>query len=169
MYSHYSSYKWIGSASAPEDTCRFLSHKITLCRPPAAEGSRIHLTRACMFTWPWPSSFYHLENLVHIVDCHMCLMDKTHIHKAKGHYNIDTLHRCLFSWTASSLKSGFLSFSLKKKKIFFFWPVPWSIRDPTLATRDRTCTPCSGSERLNHWTAREVLCHPHVLEKWLVH
>ena len=140
MYSHYSSYKWIGSTSAPEDTCRFLSHKITLCRPLAAEGSRIRLTRACIFTWPWPwpSSFYDPENLVHIVDCHVCLMDKTHLHKAKGHYNIDTLHRCLFSWTASSLKSGFLSYTyiathLELSICLYTWSIntPWLQRCPT--------------------------------------
>ena len=35
-----------------------------------------------------------------------------------------------------------------------FWPVGmWDLSSPT---KDRTCTPCTGRQRLNHWTAREV-------------
>ena len=33
------------------------------------------------------------------------------------------------------------------------WTTMWDLSSPT---RDRTCTPCSGQESPNHWTAREV-------------
>ena len=37
---------------------------------------------------------------------------------------------------------------------WFFWlQAMWDLSSPT---RDRTCTPCIGRQRLNHWTAREV-------------
>ena len=35
-----------------------------------------------------------------------------------------------------------------------FWP--WGMWDLSFLTRDQTCTPCTGMQSLNHWTARKV-------------
>ena len=38
--------------------------------------------------------------------------------------------------------------------VLVFWP--WGKWDLSSPTRDWTCTPCIGRQRLNHWTTREV-------------
>ena len=48
-----------------------------------------------------------------------------------------------------------------------FWPQ--GVWDLSFLTRDRTCTPCTGKQSLNHWTTREVwklfaLMSPHPWE-----
>ena len=47
-------------------------------------------------------------------------------------------------WTCYNIGSGLC---------FHFSQGMWDLSSPT---RDRTCTPCSGRQSLNHWTTREV-------------
>ena len=39
--------------------------------------------------------------------------------------------------------------------VLVFWP--WGMLDLSFLTKDRTCTPCSGRQRPNHWTTREAI------------
>ena len=39
----------------------------------------------------------------------------------------------------------------------WFLAAPHGMWDLSYLTRDQTCSPCSGTQNLNHWTAREIL------------
>lgn len=70
------------------------------CLPEYSYSMQLHIPKLSL-----PSVFYESESQVQLLDCPY--EKKVHIHNPKVHYYM--LRVCLFSWTASNLKSGCVS------------------------------------------------------------
>ena len=64
----------------------------------------------------------------------------------RGHKESDTTERLRFTFTSIGLTYNSRLLSIFMFSFSFFWP--HGLRDPSTPTKDQTCAPCGGSNRV---------------------
>ena len=98
----------------------------------------------CLFVWSLSSSTWDLLFWNKDWTCAPCI--------GSTELLVCLFFKIFLTWNIFSLY--WICYNIASVFVLVFWPQ--GIWDPSSPTRDWTCTPCVGSQSLNHWTTREV-------------